>query len=376
LLLLAASLLFASDSSLYVKVQLDRSLKISSLKPGDIVHGKLANAVYSRDHEVFPAGLPVRLQVNQVARRRRQANDHWPWVVQVFTPRYEKYPVFHLAAVTLPSGPEVQLHASVVFLDREIEVRGHEKKSPSSPSQTNQDAKKAAKTSGPMLVLEATLESDNQDESASSAVARANLETGTPAKIVLLDELSAKKSRAGDAFQARVIEPVRRGSQVVLPEGSVLTGEVTGSTPPRWLSRSGSLHLRFTGLNLPDGNSRPVIASLSAAHLDRGSRTRMDAEGGLRGDRPGKAWMVLNLGATLGIGKIADDGTQLLIEALISTATDISTAGTARVISTCVSGVFLLSRHGRDVVLPRYTELEIVFDRPVDVPAPATDSGF
>src|SRR5215471_9906112 len=90
--LLAAPFLCASDSSLYVKVQLESSLKMSALKPGDIVTGRLAAAVYSREREVFPAGSRVQLKVDQLDRRRRHANDHWPWVVQVFTPRYEQYP--------------------------------------------------------------------------------------------------------------------------------------------------------------------------------------------------------------------------------------------------------------------------------------------
>jgi hypothetical protein len=60
-----------------------------------------------------------------------------------------------------------------------------------------------------------------------------------------------------------------------------------------------------------------------------------------------------------------DDGAQLLIEALISTATDVSTAGTTRIVSSCVSGVYMATRHGRDVILPRFTEMEVSIDRPV-----------
>jgi hypothetical protein len=87
----------------------------------------------------------------------------------------------------------------------------------------------------------------------------------------------------------------------------------------------------------------------------------------MRGDRPGKVWMLVNLGVTGGVAKEVDDGAQLLIEGLVSTATDASTAGTARIASTLASGVFLLTRHGRDVVLPKYTQLKIVFDRPLDI---------
>jgi hypothetical protein len=77
--------------------------------------------------------------------------------------------------------------------------------------------------------------------------------------------------------------------------------------------------------------------------------------------------MAINIGVTAGIAKEADDATQLLVEALISTATDASTAGVAKIVGTCASGMFILTRHGRDVVLPRFTEMNIVFDRPLSL---------
>jgi hypothetical protein len=100
----------------------------------------------------------------------------------------------------------------------------------------------------------------------------------------------------------------------------------------------------------------------------------MDAEGRLHGEHPGKAWMAINLGVTAGVGKVADDGLQLIIEAIVSTATDVSTAGTGRIAASCASGLFLLTRHGRDVILPRFTELAVSLDRPVSL-SPAWRSG-
>jgi hypothetical protein len=65
----------------------------------------------------------------------------------------------------------------------------------------------------------------------------------------------------------------------------------------------------------------------------------MGAEGRLHGDRPGFAWMLINGGVTAGIAKEVDDGTQLVMEAILSGATDASTAGTARIAGTVVSGI-------------------------------------
>src|ERR1700722_6388174 len=93
-----------SNSSLYLKVQLDHPLKLSKLKPSDIVEGKLARDVYSSDRELFSVGAPVRMTVDHLEKRRRPADDHWPWVVKAFTPRHQSYPVFTRATLSGVSG--------------------------------------------------------------------------------------------------------------------------------------------------------------------------------------------------------------------------------------------------------------------------------
>ena len=80
----------------------------------------------------------------------------------------------------------------------------------------------------------------------------------------------------------------------------------------------------------------------------------------MHGEKPGALWMLINGGVTTAIAKEVDDGTQLVIEAILSSATDVSTAGTARIAGTIVSGIFMLTRHGRDVVLPDHTEMNVM----------------
>lgn len=77
--------------------------------------------------------------------------------------------------------------------------------------------------------------------------------------------------------------------------------------------------------------------------------------------------MAINIGVTAGLAKEADDTLQLIIEAFVSTATDASTAGVGRIAATFVSGIYIVSRKGRDVVLPRFTEMNIALDRPLAV---------
>lgn len=373
----------SASSGLYVKVQLNSPLKLSKLKPGDVVAGTLARDVYASDRELFPAGSGVRLAVDHLEKRKRMANDHWPWVVKAFTPRHENYPVFKTATVS-GAGGDSSLQVSLISISRLREVHAQaRKKKPGQPADetgTVEVSKSGGlygptKLAAPMMVLEAfgmeeVKPPSTSADAPSSQPDLSGLETlpaGTACKILLLGDVSASKSKPGDLVQARLLEPVFFNSRVVLPAGTLFEGKVLKQTPPRWGSRAGSLSLTFTGLTLPGGNVISIAASLAGAELDRRSHTRIDSEGQLRGERPGMAWMAINIGVTAGLAKEVDDTTQLIIEAIVSSATDASTAGVARIVSSCVSGAFMVSRRGRDVVLPRFTEMDIALDRPLSV---------
>jgi hypothetical protein len=360
------------DTDLFLKVELADTIKTSKLHPGDVISGSVSRDVYSAEQKLIPAGSPVHLIVEKLEKRRRPRNDHWPWVVQAFTPQHENFPIIKSATVTMPDGQTMPFNVSWFALRRERPVNA-----PPPTSDRHQPRAKKEKQNAPpqVITLEASRVSDATSNHAPSAMVRGPVvvPAGTEGKIILLDNLSAGKSQAGDAFQARLIEPVKLASGVVIPEGTILSGNVVKRTPPRMLSRAGSLFLSFNGLQLPGGPMSPSAATITAAQLDQRSHTRIDREGEFKGEWPGKAWMLINTGVTAGIAKEVDDGLQLVMEAVVSTATDASTAGTARIAATCASGVFMLTRHGRDVVLPQFTEMNIQFNRAA-TPAPTKPS--
>ena len=377
----------SADSGLYLRVRLSNPIKVSKLKTGDVVQGALSRNVYSADRQLFSFGSKVTLHVDHFERRRRTPNDHWPWVVKAFTPRHENFPVFKSATVSDSSG-EHSLQVSLVSISRMRDVRAKAKdknkdKSPvpqsveeSRPVEVNSSNGKKTRT--PTMILEAFDAADGGADGARAenqpdhpADAESNrpdsLPAGTRCKLLLLNSVSASKSKPGDPVHARLLEPVLIDSKIALPAGTVFDGKVMKKTPPKWLSRSGLLYLGFTEVTLPDGGRFPVTASLAGAQLDERSHTRMDAEGALHGERPGKAWMAINIGVTAGLAKEVDDTVQLIIEAVVSTATDASTAGTARIVASCVSGLYMATRKGRDVVLPRFTEMDVSLDRPASL---------
>lgn len=352
-------------SSLYLKVRLDSPVKFSKLKPGDQVSGKLVQDVYQGGIDVFPASSAVRLTVDRLGRRRRAPNDHWPWVIKAFSPRHERWPVFHVASVTKVDGTQVPLEVSMISANREVEIQPKPKKQSGSMSSQAAHPTKTRRDLGPLVTLTASTQTNGNTSVNAAAPESVTIPSGTQAKVILLGDISASKNHAKDSFQARLVEPVFLDSRILLPEGTMFQGTVLKTQAPRTLSRSGSISLSFTNMTIPGGTGTSIDASVAGAEIDQRSHTVIDPEGHLHGDRPGKAWMIINIGTTAGIAKAADDGTQLVIEALVSTATDVSTAGTARIVSTCASAIFLLTRHGRDVVLPKYTQMKIVFDRPV-----------
>ena len=376
------------DPGLYVKVLLAAPVKMSKLKPGDYVEGTLARDVYGSDRKLFAAGTSVRLTVDHLERRRRTPNDHWPWVVNVFTPRHENYPIFHKATVHAPAG-DTPLQVSLISSSKMRQVFAQGKKSKSSqappeePGAVEASQRTNKKPAAPTLVLEAFgLEGSDTSTIANMAEGLTenrirSVPAGTHCKIVLLGDVSASRSRPGDSVKARIVEPVMLNEKVAIPAGSLVHGKVVKRTPPRMLSRAGSLYLNFTEITLPDGSRMAIAAYPAGAELNERSHTRMDREGGLHGERPGKAWMAINLGMTAGVGKVADDGIQLILEAVVSTATDVSTAGTGRIVAACASGIFMATRHGRDVMLPRFSEMDITMERDVSLDrTPVTASNF
>jgi hypothetical protein len=367
---------------LYVKVQFNKNIRLKSLRPGEITQGNLASDVYASDRKLFSAGSAVRLTVDHVDRKPRFASERWPWVIKAFLPRHEAFPVFKDVAIAAPSGAESRIDVSLLSAAPKMEIhaaqrRGRKKGMDSAEAESAIQAggipHPSSRSIGMVMSFEArpsgdTLSGPGSDQPSISAPG--SLPAGTRCRILLLSGISASKSHPGDKLQARVLEPVLADSRVLLPAGSMFEGTVTKAIAPRMLSRPGSLSVVFTSVSIPGGPPIAVAASLSQVELNRGSHTKIDAEGHLRGDRPGAASLLINGGLTAGIAKEVDDGTQLVMEAILSGATDASTAGTARIAGTVASGIFMLTRHGRDVVLPSYTEMSLTLNRPLTLSSP------
>jgi hypothetical protein len=382
----------ADGHAAVIWIAMEGRTQLKKTAPGTTLEGELARSVYWRDTEVFAKGSTVRLVVDQIeSRKKAYAVDDRPFVIHLFAPRHDVVARFRSVNVLMPGGGQVPLRATFIALTQRAELRGETEK-PAAKGGKAADASGPAPKSKqqkavPPWVLTLLVEPEGTTFPA-LAEARAGKDAGAAAvcpepctiadgtrmPLVLLEGLSAAKNHQGQTFQAVLLEPVRVGSTIAIPQGSTLQGVLAKRVPPRRLYRPGSLSLLFTHLSLPNGTATAIAASPVAAEVDRGTHMTMDSEGRIHAQNPGKARFLLDFGVTGGISKVSDDTTQLIIEAISSTATDASTAGVARFAAMGATGIFLLTRHGRDVILPPYTEMDVSLSRAVSLgsDSPAT----
>lgn len=364
----------------FVEARFNNPGKLSRLKPGDTLQGEVTENVFFGDRLAVPKGSRVSMSVSRLERRPKGQSIVLPWPAGYFLPKYGKYPAFDYADITLPDGSRMRLHVTSASQVQEVHAslgtrskRNSGEKKPTSKERAKQTAK-SKRVAGPRYEVVVDQQPPEAPESSSARAAEAawqrasqseikTVTAGTEAKLALLDSLTASKSRTGEPFRALLIEPLRLNSGLMLPEGTVFEGFVSKRTPARRLCRSGSLYLTFNHLVLPAGTRLPIAASISGVGVAPGSYMKVSSEGGLKGGSPGKARLLVELGVSFGLSKVADDTYQLIDEAFVSTATDASTAGTARLIGLGFAGFYWLTRRGRDVNLPPYTMLTVRFDR-------------
>lgn len=93
--------------------------------------------------------------------------------------------------------------------------------------------------------------------------------------------LDSAKTPKGTPFEAVLTEPVFSADhQVILPEGTRLTGRVTLASPARRFHRNGQLRFLFERVEVPGRDSAPLLGQLHAVDTDAADRVAVDEEGG------------------------------------------------------------------------------------------------
>jgi hypothetical protein len=198
--------------------------------------------------------------------------------------------------------------------------------------------------------------------------------------------ISSTNDKPGDTFQAVVAEPVFNPQHdLVVPEGSVLVGEITQAKPARFFGRQGKLRFRFKELKLPSGFSQPVTGTLAGINSTKSANLEMDPEGSIRPQSQNRVIAPLVLILLAGRG-FDDDGNQVLNSALASNgfgivgrvvgmaASSRNVAGGIGVYGAAVSFYELWLARGHDIVFEKNTRIEVT-TRPNHNPLASSASG-
>jgi len=255
-----------------------------------------------------------------------------------------------------PTGEALPLNARVLRASSGVMIQPKTKSSPS-PSA----AREKNKTSGTLLlaVRQDALSSIAAEPNAASLSAAGNQRV---ARAFLLTAMPASVNHEGDKFTAQLAEPMLVAGRVLAP-GSVVEGTVARSVAPRMLSRAGKLSLRVERVVPNDGEPLRVSGSLSSAEADTQARFALDDEGTLHGRKPGIVNGLVDLGYAYALGKVSDDIAETPIRAIGASMSDAAVANAARYVGLGTAAAFLITRHGRDVYLPKYALIEIDFGR-------------
>ncbi len=187
----------------------------------------------------------------------------------------------------------------------------------------------------------------------------------------LQQTISSADRKAGDSFEALVAEPVFGANHALLvPEGSLLMGEVTQSKRARSFGRQGKLRFRFRELRLPAGFTQPVEGTLASIDAGKAADLQVDAEGGIQPKSRNRVIAPLALGLLAGRA-LDEDGSQQLNSAvaangfgLIGRVVGIASGSRGVAVGIGAYGAALSFydqwlAHGHDIVFGRNTRIEI-----------------
>jgi hypothetical protein len=177
---------------------------------------------------------------------------------------------------------------------------------------------------------------------------------GTKIALQLNDHLSTRLNNEGDVFTAKVLAPVYQGERILIPSGSVVTGNVSRVIRPGRFRGKAVMNLLFKSIRIPGRGETPIIASL--VRVDAEGNGGVRPEGGVVGETSvgQDTARVLAPGATgAGVGVLVGGGKGAAVGAA---------AGAA------IGLVTVFATRGKDVEVRRGATLDIVLDRPLVLP--------
>jgi hypothetical protein len=101
----------------------------------------------------------------------------------------------------------------------------------------------------------------------------------------LTQALNSHNQKQGEAVEAVLTKPLfdEAHQNLVLPQGTRLTGTVLQAKPARWFARNGKLRFTFRQFELPEATQQQAIhGQMTAAEADSAQNLTIDSEGGAK----------------------------------------------------------------------------------------------
>jgi len=328
-----------------IHVVLDKEVRVR--KAGQAIQGRVVDPVYAFDRLVIPAGTEVsgrivRLQGPSGKSRTLDALN------ADFTPARKIEIAFD--SLALPNGKNIAIHTNVTpgsgqviqfvsAADADNKKKGladeASKKTREAKAQARQqwnDAMKQVKAPGKIHRLEryALAQSPVHPQFIDAGTVylaelqepldfgtepltpelTASLSAAPPDGSVvhaeLMTALSSATTQKGAAVEAVISQPLFDDKNLIVPEGSILSGSVIQVQPARRLSRNGQLRMVFHELRLPDGVEQKVEASVAGVQAGKADNVKLDSEGGAQATSPKTRY--LTTGISIGMAAISGRG--------------------------------------------------------------------
>lgn len=176
---------------------------------------------------------------------------------------------------------------------------------------------------------------------------------GTSFEIITNQAVNTKKNHVGEFFSATLNQPVSVGSDIVIPAGSEIFGQITYSEDAGRVGRNANMEIKFTSIKPLYG---PKVSMT-------GKIVTKDGTGVLRGGSV-KNQLVRNaasIAVTTAGGVAAGTGIGAMAGG----------AGTGAVIGSAIGGVvglgYIIARKGNEVNVPIGTKMFVTLEQPLTV---------
>jgi hypothetical protein len=170
--------------------------------------------------------------------------------------------------------------------------------------------------------------------------------------------LSTKFSHSGDAFSVTLTEPLRnQQGQELIPAGTRINGVVQVAESGKIFASmrgKGKLELRFQDVQLTNGLTVPIQATMLGIVEKKGTSAKTNEEGQVTGGGPNGKTTAKDVGIGAGVGTLAG---LIMGSALKGMA-----------IGAIAGGGYVLANAGKDVEIPENTTLNMRLDQLLTVP--------